>query len=188
MSTLCRIPVVWDGLPGLPGLSVFYSTSSGVVTTVVALKALFTATAGNHVAGLTWSFPTEGDTFDDATGELNGFWNGGAGGTVTSTGASVPYASGCGYRIVWSTGGIVAGRHVRGSTFMIPLIASLYDTSGTLSNTLVTNMTSAAATFVTNGDTLIWHRPDSGGSNGSSHPVLAASVPDKVSTLRSRRV
>ena len=48
---------------------------------------------------------------------------------------------------------------------------------------VVTNMTSAAATFVTNGGSKIWHRPTPGGSNGSSHAVLSANVPDKVSTL-----
>ena len=46
----------------------------------------------------------------------------------------------------------------------------------------------AANTLVTNGTTVIWHRPDKGAANGSSATVLSAAVPDKVATLRSRRV
>jgi len=188
MATLARIPVVWDGLPGLPGLSVFYSDSSSVVATVVALKALFTATAGNHPASLTWQFPTSGDEFDDTNGQLTGSWTGGAGGSVVSSGGAGSYAAGVGYRMTWSTNGIAGGRRVKGSTFFIPMLGSLYESNGTISNAVVTNMTAAAATFIAAGTTFIWHRPSPGGSNGVSFPVLSGAVPDKVSTLRSRRV
>lgn len=187
MATLAKIPVIWDGLPGLPGLSMFYSTPTGVVTTVVALKAFFTSIQVYFPPSLTWGFPTGGDEFDDADGELVGGWTGGAGGQVVGTGGSTIYASGCGARVRWNTTTIVDGRRVNGSTFLVPLINTAYDTNGTINNTAVAAILTAANTLVTAGDTVVWHRNDKGAANGSSHAVLAATVPDKVSTLRSRR-
>lgn len=187
MSTLCKIPVVWDGLPGMPGLSMFYSNPTDVVTTVVALKAFFTSLSTGCPTGLTWNFPTAGDEFDDATGTLTGGWTGGAGGSVAASGGAGTYAQGVGFRVRWGTGGIVGGRRVKGSTFLIPVLGSVYESNGTISNAIVTTLQTAANLLVTNGTTIIWHRPDPGGSNGSSHIVLDAQVPDKVSTLRSRR-
>ena len=188
MALLCRIPVVWDGLPGLPGLSVFYSTPTDVVTTVVALKAFFTSAASMFPTALTWQFPSDGDEIDDSDGELQAGWNGGAGGTVTGSGGAGTYAAGCGFRVTWGTNTIVDGRRLKGSTFMVPILSTAYDTSGTIQNASVATMLTAANTLVTNGTTVIWHRPDKGAANGSSATVLSAAVPDKVATLRSRRV
>jgi len=81
----------------------------------------------------------------------------------------------------------VDGRRLKGWTFMCPIIVGGYEANGTLTAGTVSGALAAANTLVTNGTTIIWHRPDKGAANGSSAIVLSASVPDKVSSLRSRR-
>src|SRR6188508_3456659 len=120
MPVIARIPVVWNGLPGFPGVSVFYSTSANAVTAVAALATFFNAIKGSFPTGLTWDLPASGDTLNDADGGLSGVWTGATPGTVTATGGVAGYAAGVGARVEWTTGAVINRRRVRGSTFMVP--------------------------------------------------------------------
>jgi hypothetical protein len=132
--------------------------------------------------------PNSGDTIDVATGDINGVWTGSGGGTV-GFGGSGDFAQGVGARIKWNTAGIVAGRRVRGSTFMVPLVGGTFSASGALDSSFVTDLTAAATTFLASASSTleIFSRPK-GTRVGTSHTVTSASVPNAVSWLRSRRV
>lgn len=186
MATIARVPVTWTGLPGLPGVSVFYWDFAEAAD-LSALNAFFTAVRGLFADALSWSIPGGGDTIDDSDGTLNGSWIATGGGTIIGNGGGGSYPAGVGTRVRWNTAGIVDGRRVRGSTFMVPLLGANYDISGTIGSTPLTTLRNAATALATNGGLRIWSRNDPGSTNGSSNLVITASVPDQVATLRSRR-
>jgi hypothetical protein len=192
MTTMRRLRVTWAGIGGLPGLSTFYY---GVASPNVSdCVAFFTAIKGLFPAGVTWDIPSSGDELDDVTGELTGVWAGTGGGTVTSSGAATSYAAGVGARVQWNTLVISSGSRVRGATFLAPLLGTGYDSSGTLEGTGLATMRTAATNFAASGVAKgIWRRPKPApGGIGPDRPGLyaainSATVPDRVTSLRSRR-
>jgi hypothetical protein len=183
MTTINRHVVTWSGATGLPGVSVFYATggtdpTGDLVTFFGAIKSLF-------APGVSWAILNSGDTIDDTTGTINGGWTGTGGNVVVSTGAGA-YAAGVGCYINWSTGAIVGGRRLKGRTFLCPLLSNQYDTNGTIVNTSLATIATPATALVATGKMRIWHRPVSG-VGGSSALMTAATLPDQVTSLRSRR-
>ena len=180
-----RLRVTWNGLGGLPGLSTFYY---GVASPNVSdCVAFFTAIRGLFPSGLSWDIPSSGDELDDATGTLTGGWLGSGGATVTANGGNTPYAAGVGARVRWNTTSVVNGRRVRGATFLAPILAAQYDSSGTIAAAGQSTMQTAAAAYAASGVAKgIWHRPV-GGSPGLYVAINDATVPDVITSLRSRR-
>lgn len=185
MATLRRIYVSWVGATGLPGVSVFYAPSA--TDAGADLQTFFNAIKGLIPAVTTITIPTSGDTIDDATGALNGAWTGGTGGAVACTGGG-NYFAGVGAYINWQTNGIVNSRRLKGRTFICPLTVNQSDSNGTLLAAAVTTLTTAAGVLAASGHIDIWHRPSApGASDGASSLVVAALVPDQVTSLRTRR-
>ena len=187
MTSLAKVPVVWSGLPGFPGVSVFYSSAATGGSACAALFAFFTAIKGQFPTGLTWTFPTSGDVFDDSDGGLTGAWTGGTAAPVAANGGAGIYAAGTGSVVRWDTSAIVGRRRLKGRTFLCPLLSSVYDNNGTIQDPTVAAWQTAANTLVASGALHIWHRPSPGGSDGTSSSVTAAAVQDRVASLRSRR-
>jgi hypothetical protein len=187
MAAISKIPVVWTGLTGLPGLSVFYSAAGGEAAVVTALNTLLNAVKTQFPTGLTWQTPSAGDSIEDTTGQLVGGWSGASGANIAANGGSTAYAAGTGMYIRWATLTVVNGRRLKGRTFMCPILAAAYDTNGTVQNATVTTWQTAVDAFVAGCDSRIWHRPTGGLATGTSAVVTAGVVPDVVTSLRSRR-
>lgn len=187
MAAIAVIPVVWDGLPGLPGVSVHYSIGTDAVAAVAALNTYFTSIRSLFPTGLTFQTPTGGDIVDETTGGLLSDYTGATSATVIANGGNVAYAAGVGARVRWRTPGIENGRRVIGSSFLVPLVGGAYDTSGTILTESLGTMQAAANALVSSDLLRIWHRPSPGASNGQSYPISSAQALDKVATLRSRR-
>ena len=190
MATLGRVRVIWSGTGVVGGgLSTFYSSNSDPSAFADALHDFFTAANGLFPDTVFLQVQSAGETIDEASGDINGVWSGGA--LAAIQGAGPPdFALGVGARVVWQTAGITRGRRVRGSTFLVPLSASVYTDDGTLDNTNVTNLQDAAEDLRTadSGSMRIYSRPLPGqNTGGSASGVTAAIVPDKISWLRSRR-
>lgn len=187
MADLNRLRVLWSGSPVTgDGISTLYCTGSpdGFPASVYdffnTLKLMFPI-------GLTITVPNFGDKINDATGELSGSWStSDAAGPVVCTGSS-SWAAGVGARIRWHTDGIVGGRRVVGSTFLCPIVTPGYDTSGTLENVNRAAIDTEANEIVTEVTGLCIWSPPVPGRPGTHSDVTKASVPDKVSWLRSRR-
>ncbi len=183
-----RTQVVWSGdvVTG-GGLTTFYS-DEGIGTPVLAnLVTFFNAIKALFPGGITWTIPDGGDLIDEASGALTGTWSESGGGVVTSTGGTSPYVAGVGARAVWRTSAIRGGRRVRGSTFLLPLLTTQYDASGTIGPTALSTLENAAQTLLGSATSIgVWSRPRPGLS-GALVPIDSVSVPDKVSWLRSRR-
>jgi hypothetical protein len=181
-----RIPVIWNGLTGLPGVGVFYGDTT-VSTAPADLVTFFNAIKGLFPSGLSWAVPSSGDLVNDNDGSLAGTWASGGGATVTATGGPNPYAAGVGCAIRWNTAGVVAGRRVRGRTFLTGALTGLYDTNGTLTGANVTTLQNAANALVASGSVRIWSRPTPSRS-GDSFTIAGAIAQDQVTSLRSRRI
>lgn len=147
----------------------------------------WTSVALRLATGTVGTVEDSGDTIAEATGTLTGSWSFGTA-TGFVGGGSSNYPSGVGAVVTWNTDGIVRGRRVRGRTFIVPLDGGSYDASGTLASFALDTFRNAADALITAcaGAFVIWSRP-SGGAAGSSHPVVSATVSDRVATLRSRR-
>jgi hypothetical protein len=134
-----------------------------------------------------WDIPGSGDVVDETTGLITGAWTAGTAATITATGGTGAYAAGTGAFVRWQTNGIVAGRRVRGRTFLCPIITTGFDSNGTIASTQLGTLQTAATALAAAGKNQVWHRPSPGGSDGSAHIVVAGTVPDKVTSLRTRR-
>lgn len=186
--TIARVRCEWAGTGVVgPALSTFYF--SGSMTGIPAAVKTFFDSIGNQIpSGTSITTPSNGDELDEATGELTGAWTASGGGTTSCTGAGV-FAAGAGLRVRWNTANVFLGRRVRGSTFIVPIVAAAYDSNGTIQGATVTQVGNAATALVTAGagGLRVWSRPNALGQYALS-AVTSATVPDKVSTLRSRRV
>lgn len=186
MANIRKVPVLWNGLTGLPGFSVFYS--DGATDAAAEIKAFFNAIKGQFPAPLGWTIPATGDTLDDATGTLTGSWSSANGGTITASTSGI-YAAGTGGLVSWSTNSIVGGRRLKGRTFLAPLKSDQYDGAGQISAACLGVIVPALATVVASNKLVVWHRPAPlGGGGGSSAAVNGAQAMTRVTSLRSRRI
>ena len=186
MTSINRYVVPWGGVTALPGASVFYST--GGTDATADITAFFAAIKGLFPAALQWSVLNSGDVLDDTSGLITGTWTGTGGAVTTSTGSG-SYAAGVGAYVNWTTGAVVGRRRLKGRTFLCPLVASSgYDTGGTIVTAALSTIGTAATTLAGSGKMRIWHRPPKGTfSGGTSALVVAGTVPDQVTSLRTRR-
>lgn len=190
MASIARLQVPWTGAAVTGGgVSTFYTTNLSPLAYATALRAFFVSVAAFMPSGVTITVPAAGDLIEDSTGALSGSWSITPPAPVSgATGAN--YAAGVGARIVWQTSGITRGRRVKGSTYLVPLLASQYDIDGTIAGASVATMSTAAATLAAadSGSMCIWTRPStSGGSDGHQSDVTSGACLDKTSWLRSRR-
>lgn len=181
MVTLQKIQVTWTGKKGLPGVNTFYS--EGAWDNVITALDLFYKTCQNNIpAGVVITYPSSGLEVDAATGQAVGSWVGtGTPAPVTCTGAG-GWAAPIGAVVNWHTGSYVAGRELRGKTFLVPLTGGMFD-DGTMIDSFKGELQSAADALIFNAPTLRVLSK----KTGVSRPVLTAKIPDMAAVLRSRR-
>lgn len=169
----------------MPGYSLFYSSAAADAT--ADLVTFFNAIKSQFPVNLQWSVPPAGDTLDDATGAINGSWVGSGAGIVTA-GPGTAFAAGCGAWASWRTNAVVARRRLQGRTFLCPLVANAYDGTGTIATSNLATLNTPVAALAAAGKLVVWHRPSTAApSGGSSSLITSGTVPDQVTSLRSRR-
>lgn len=187
MASMERIRVEWTGLTGLPGVTTLFADPT-VPTAYAAVHQFFDDIKDYFPSGLTWSFPAFGDLIDDGTGALSGSWSTTPLPPINGTVNMATHAAGVGLRVKWNTNGISSSnRRVTGATFLTALASLYFDTDGTINSIALADIQTAADTMVAAADFRVWTRPV-GGSGGTSNAVLSATVPDRVTSLRSRRL
>lgn len=183
---LRRVAVAWTTGIGGVGVSNFYSLEATDIT--VSLATFFNAIKGLFPTAVTWNVPTTGDIIEITNGHITAAWTGGTGATIAGTVAG-SYVAGTGAFVRWSSSQIRGTRRMRGRTFLCPLATGSFDSAGTLVDANVTTMQNAAVALAGTGTLQIWGRPRGvGGSDGQAGLVTGAQVPDKVTSLRTRRV
>lgn len=182
-----RTTLQWLNFIGAPGFTNLHWDGTGSTAVADADTKAFASSLQQRLPdGVIVQATGEVETIDEATGELVSVTSYAQGTAVTGSQGG-PYSSAVGAVLSWSTAGIVAGRRVRGRTFIVPMSASQFDSSGTLSS-------GAQSALVASGQGLlsslgvfgIWSRPR-GGLAGSFHEATNVAVPDMTAVLRSRR-
>lgn len=184
MTTLNRYRVIWTGGPGGTGVSTFFSNESSI-TALADIRAFFNTIAGLWPSAMTFSFPESGDQIESTTGTLVGAWTQPAAAPVVGGNPGAAFAAGVGGRVRWGTGAIVNGRRLVGTTYLTDVTVGTFDNNGTLAPAWISQVKAAADTLVATDSLVIWSRPRDGVSGFGS--VESASIPDRVTSLRSRR-
>lgn len=188
MANIARVRCVWSGSGVVgPALSTHYFDEAGSGFPA-ALVTFYESIKGIFPQGLSIQIPGSGDLIDVATGELAGSWSDAGANTVVATTAG-GYAAGAGMRVEWKTAGIRNGRRVTGSTFLVPLLASSYSTTGALQSSVSGAVSTAAQALLNDSANVmhVWSRPSAAAGAGMSSAVISQEVTNTVSTLRSRR-
>lgn len=196
---LSRVSAAWQGWPGAPGVSqMYYGTALGDLPTqnnIDAIRTFFNSLAFLLPVGLTITVPRSGDRINQTDGKIIGAWEVPVAPAVVTGTAAGNYAGNAGAVIHWLTTVVVNGRRVRGRTFLVPLAASAYDASGSLSQATQTALQNAASALVSqvDGAPSVWARPfiDPTGKKapreGSLAQITSVRVPDLAVSMRSRR-
>jgi hypothetical protein len=188
-----RVTAEWTGFSGAPGYSVLHFNAVEETTDAAQLAADAVGTFFRSIedylgAGVQVRIGGAVDIIDEASGELLTMLN------VTppaaaSSGVSTGYSAVSGAVVHWITNSVRNGRRVRGKNFIVPLSGSSYDSTGTLTPTVLLQLQGAADALVGAAPGLVvWARPSAtGATDGLSADVTTARVPDKAAVLRSRR-
>jgi hypothetical protein len=174
------------------GVSTFHITDladqSLVQTAVQHVIDFWTEIAVGLTNDVTFQVQAGTSRYAAATGELQQIYSTTGSGVITGgvNTATIPRAAQG--LIRWATDDIVAGRQIRGRTFLPGIPATQVTDTGLLSSAAITQyggeanelLTALAAVLV------IWHRPVAG-AGGSEHAVTSASVWDNLAVLTSRR-
>jgi len=188
MATRSRIVVVLSGTGVVGGgQSTFHVEEGAEATAIAALATFYGVVAANSPDNVTFSIPNSGVTVDDSSGDVNGAWSGGTSPTPFAGAASSGFQMGVGARVRWNTPGTRNGRHVIGTTFLVPLASSAYTTDGFLLGAVSSALQSAANALLAAETFYILSRPSGPLPDGTSWVAVAGTVPLNVSWLRSRR-
>lgn len=190
-----QIRVPWSIPNAGPSVTTFHleGMAAGQETAVSnAIRDFFLNITDRLPTAVSVVAPTEAQFLNTATGVLEsvvplpGAWN--------ATGlSSSSYAAGAGARITWNTAGIVAGRRVRGTTFLVPLSSSCFTTDGIITAASRTDISDAATAFrgaltaISLGTELCVYSRPAPGRPGTVHTVTSSSVPSMSATLRGRK-
>jgi len=190
MIAIDRMRVRWEGMPGGPGVSTFYSTSG--VPDHAVLANFFSAIKSYIPLDVTFQVENGGDTIDAENGDLIGAWGVGTSGPIVCTGGTL-YAAPVGLMIKWDTGTITGGHRLRGKTYLVPAESSCFDTTGQVNSTVLGAVSSAAQSYVTTATgAVIWNRPRDATATKPAHTggtaaLISGTCSPKAAVMRSRR-
>lgn len=190
MPSVIRHTAVWTGSPGMPGYSQFYQEVTGTISSQAQAGHTAIYLAFSEVATL---IPDAIDVTVDPVYQVVDV----ATGTVTSedsVGSPQPALPGTfvsnwsaqlGVLVEWLTATFIAGRRLRGRTYLVPL-GNTGDDDGTLpAGTIAAVQAFADAISEVGLDFVVWHRPVSG-AGGQLSTITRGVVRDKAAVLRSR--
>lgn len=201
MATVCQVKTTWTGLSGGVGLTILHIATdlngvpspTQVQSMVNRVRTFFDAIKAQIPDEVQLEVSPEVDEFDVASGTLTGSQTAATAPTVVACTGSAVYGAGTGFRVDWTTGKIVRGRRLRGRTFIVPAVSSVYDASGGMSTTVQTSVNTAAAALISGLQTdtnrlSIWARPNAEkGYAGALENVVSGSVANKSAVYRPRR-
>lgn len=189
-----RATISWPSVGG-PGVITLYTRSTGLENGPTAdltssrLQNALTAGVTLFTGGTVFRSDSFVDTIDPATGVITDSndvtpW------TVTGTNSGVLAPLATMVCVTWKTAAVIAGRRVRGRTFLGPLAQNTDDNDGTPASATLTAANALGDAWTDNGLTdtfaVVWHRPVSG-AGGTAEDITAHQVRDKFAVLRSRR-
>lgn len=193
MVNMLRTRAVWQGFTGAPGYTNWFwdyssGTQVGASGALASLQDFFVAIKALLPADVTISYEQDCAIVDSTTGQQIGQVSADPQPATTGSGVGV-YASPSGAMVRWTNDTYRKGRQVRGRTFIVPCIYSIYDGTGSLTPAAITTISTAANGSISTGGLPrgIFSRPPTGGGTGAFTPITGFTVPDLAVVLRSRR-
>lgn len=200
MGRIIKLRVNWTGLQGGNGYSNFHFepvpeddpiTQATVDAAVAKVQPFLTSIKPYLPSYCTTGIDASVLELDEQTGNIEAFWNATPAAPAAGTSVSGSHSAVSGLCINWGTGGVRKNRRVRGRTFIVPLGASGLDTNGTIDNTaLGVIRTAANALHVdSNGVRLVIYARTPGAliPDGGAYDVISSTINDKPAILTSRR-
>lgn len=182
----------WTGWSGGPGYTTFYVggvDQAQADTTAAECDAFFASFTSLVPTGLSIRSTGVWKCLNSADGTLIDL------GSLTTLpdnhpgSGSAAFAASTGVCVEWLTSAHGPSRPRKGRSYLVPLTAFIYQTDGTISDSIVTSLSTEVTTLATNTDAAlgVWKRPSPGGSDGVFSDVIGGHVLDIASVLRSRR-
>lgn len=138
------------------------------------------------VLGTTATVATTGRTIDPATGVAGSFWAEPTAQVMQGVATSGQVANAAQALVRWNTPGVVAGRQVKGRTFL-PGFSTTALAGGEIAGAVLTILDDYVDAFLASQNSLsIWSRPITG-RPGTQHIVQSGSVWNELAVLRRRR-
>lgn len=201
MVNMVRVKARWSGFTGSPGYSNFYfrEFSDGAWEPTAAEADQCMGKIHTFFDSMKLIFPpnvriqvmNDCEVINDANGELQNVLTPASRAVIAGTSGAANYSAATGAVITWRTGNVRNGRRVRGRTFLVPCATVAYDLDGSLQNSTITTLNTAANALIAGTgtpDLHVWSRPSApGAADGVSYVVTSQNTPDKVAVLRSRR-
>lgn len=197
MANIQRVRVALSGLPGLPGVATYYAVDAA--SFLPKIQLFWAQTVALMPSGFLAQVENIGDTIEASTGALTGSWSGPAQGVAGGGGTGV-YSAPTGACVNWITDVVADGSRVRGRSFIVPLSATAFDLTGSLSEPTLAALRTSAAELIGNSNSnfAVWHRPSLGTPATPTRParpahaglfafVTKAVIRDSAAVLRSRR-
>lgn len=187
MPNLSVIPISWSGAPVTgPAFTVLHAQPGEEGGVTAAFRTFLNGFQDRFPTGLQWTFPTAGDVIDELSGHKVSTWSAVAPAPLAASGGGT-FVNGVGIRVKWFTIGVVGGRSVVGSSFLVPLVAASYEGAGNVLDATISAVNSAAAAYVAATPNHRIYSRKNAHHDGISFPIVAAQCPDRVSWLRTRR-
>lgn len=193
---MLRVRVAINGFTGGPGLSTFY------FLTPLENAAAATRVLGYVHEGIIFGYPGflpnsvslqvsgDVDVLSAVSGDITNTLSLASPAVVQGTGGEAIAPPAVAALLQLRTTTFLAGRRIRGRSFISPLAGAAVTSDGLLSNAAVAGFklggTSLLAGLEAGDSWVVWHRPKLN-IGGSAAPITAVSVPFKLAVLRSRR-
>lgn len=185
----------WAGPIAGPGVSVFHGRDTAIGTLDGAAQELaervhdlFATVFANYgVPGMTVTFDSEAVELNTTTGQLEQVIPVDPPDPVLGGGIGT-FARASGFRLDWTTPAIVNGRRLRGRTFFVPVVSSIFDADGTLDPGAAAIIGPAASEYFADaGGTAavnpsVWSR-----THGVQADITGFVLPDEDAILSTRR-
>jgi len=189
---------VWTVTGGGTGYSVFHVREAGIEPLNLSAQAFATdlraglvSLGGDLPNDVTINFEAEAREIDVESGTLVGVHAVTPPAAVTGVQTGT-YAAPSGAKVDLITAAIVAGRRLKGRTFIVPLAATSYADNGQVSSSARGRLVTAFEMFRDdpgNYSLAVWSRPQTApvARAGTLADVISVSAPTKAAVLRSRR-
>lgn len=181
MSDINKVTITWTGWPGGPGYSTMYFVAEATPP-LAAIQAFWSSLRPYIPTGITLQVQNTGVGLSVATGKPDGSWAGAVQPALTAS-APAQYAGPVGGCFEWKTGAFLNGHQLKGRTFIVPFSSSNYDGNGTITDSMVTIMNTAATNLLAVTPNLAVYSP----TNSTYRVASSGRLLDKACVMRSRR-
>lgn len=191
---LYRVKTRWSGFNGAPGYTILHfdaavsANPDGAANAVAGVQSFFSAVGPLLPSAVRINVEPAVDIIETTTGELQDVITVATPANLSGT-QTGGFSSATGACVTWNATGVRNGRRVKGRSFIVPLAGTQYEADGTLTNTCISTLTSAATALIAHSsDLVVFGRPSGpDATDGDFYTVATARITDKTAILKSRR-